>query len=78
MKVAISVPDPIFEAAEKLAKSRSVARSKLYTEALSAYVSSHSETSITQKLNEVYGENNSELEPPFIAAQSQALSNETW
>lgn len=78
MKVAISVPDPIFEAAEKLAKSRSVPRSKLYAEALSAYVETHSETNTTKLLNAVYAETSSELEEPFSTAQSQILSDETW
>lgn len=41
MKVAISVPDQIFDAAERLAKQRVVPRSRLFTEALEEYVSRH-------------------------------------
>ena len=34
MKTAVSIPDAIFEAAERLARKRKVSRSRLYAEAL--------------------------------------------
>lgn len=34
MKTAVSVPDDVFRQAEKLAKTRKISRSQLYTEAL--------------------------------------------
>jgi len=37
MKVAITLPDPVFEAAEHLAQELHIPRSQLYAEALSAY-----------------------------------------
>jgi metal-responsive CopG/Arc/MetJ family transcriptional regulator len=39
MKIAISVPDEIFEAGERLAKQLGLSRSQLYADALSAYFS---------------------------------------
>lgn len=78
MKVAISVPDPLFEAAEKLAQIRSMPRSKLYAEALSFYVRSHSDDEVTAQLNKVYGEAESSLETGFASAQFEALGNESW
>lgn len=78
MKVAISVPDPLFEAAEKLARTRSIPRSKLYAEALSFYVSSHRAEDVTAQLNQVYGGTESCLETEFVSAQSEALGNESW
>lgn len=41
MKVAISVPDAIFDAAEQLAKQRDVPRSQLFSEALNEYIARH-------------------------------------
>src|SRR2546427_1080786 len=38
MKTAVSIPDPLFEAAERLARRRGVRRSQLYAEALKRLV----------------------------------------
>lgn len=78
MKVVISVPDSLFEAAEKLAQIQSIARSKLYAEALSFYVRSRSDDEMTAQLNKVYGLSDSGLEAGFVAAQSEAIGNESW
>lgn len=51
MKAAISIPDPIFEKGELLAKRLGITRSKLYANALGAYVASHSPGSITDAMN---------------------------
>ena len=78
MKVAISVPDPLFEAAEKLAHLRSIPRSKLYAEALSSYVSSQNDDEITAQLISVYGPSDSGLESGFASAQLEVLADEAW
>jgi hypothetical protein len=51
MKVAVSIPDPIFAEAEALAKLSRLTRSGLYSRALSAYVASHSPDRITELAN---------------------------
>ena len=38
MKTAVSIPDPLFEAAERLARRRGLRRSQLYAEALQRLV----------------------------------------
>ena len=78
MKVAISLPDPLFEAAEKLAHLRSMPRSKLYAEALSSYVNSQNDDEITAQLNSVYGQSGSNLEAGFETAQLEVLADEAW
>ena len=78
MKVAVSVPDRIFEAAERLAKQRSVPRSQIFAEALSAYVESRGAEAITSKLNEVYGKEASAINSGLAQAQLDSLSHETW
>lgn len=78
MKVAISVPDPIFEAAERLAHELNMPRSQLYAEALSSYVGSRGAAAITEKLNAVYSVECSRIEPALAEAQRRSLSDETW
>jgi hypothetical protein len=41
MKTDISIPNPIYQAAEKLAKELGISLSELYTAALTAYISEH-------------------------------------
>lgn len=78
MKVAISVPDPIFDAAEQLAEQLKVPRSQLYVQALSAFIGSRGDAAVTAKLNAVYAAQPSAVEPAFAAAQRRALADEAW
>lgn len=78
MKVAVSVPDPIFEAAERLAKQRNVPRSQIFAEALAAYVESRGSEAVTSKLNEVYGRETSALDNDLAQAQLDSISHEAW
>ncbi|MEW6352744.1 MAG: hypothetical protein AB1469_00375 [Pseudomonadota bacterium] len=56
MKIAISIPDDVFRHAERLAKRLGIARSKLYTAAMSNYLQAHSHEGVTIQLNRIYGE----------------------
>ncbi|MEO6966944.1 MAG: hypothetical protein ABI132_00580 [Rhodanobacteraceae bacterium] len=78
MKVAISVPDPVFREAEALASILNKSRSQLYAEALAGFVHKHSAHNVTQRLNAVYERQSSGLDPAFAAAQANALADETW
>jgi len=78
MKLAISVPDPIFAATERLAKQRHIPRSQLIAEALKEYLSRHSSDAVTAKLNEVYAAEDSGLETPLSQAQLSSLEHEAW
>lgn len=78
MKVAISVPDPVFEAAERLAKERGIPRSQLFSEALEEYLAQHGSEAITAQLDRVYHSEKSELEEPFLRGQAAVLKNEAW
>jgi antitoxin MazE6 len=55
MKTAISVPDPVFGEAERLAERLEKTRSQLYTEALKEYLARHNPDTVTDRLNEVWG-----------------------
>jgi metal-responsive CopG/Arc/MetJ family transcriptional regulator len=78
MKVAISLPDPVFNAAEQLAHQLKVSRSQLYAEALSAYLGSRGAAAVTAKLNAVYGSESSQVESGLTQAQIQSISHEAW
>jgi len=53
MKVAISVPDPLFREAERHAKRTRKTRSRLYVEAISEYLARHSPDEVTEAMNQV-------------------------
>lgn len=78
MKVAISLPDPVFKAAEQLAKELRLPRSQLYAEAIAQYLERRGGSAITAKLNSVYSEHESQVPAEFARAQSARLSNEAW
>lgn len=78
MKVAISLPDPVFTAAEQLAKELRVPRSQLYAEAIAQYLERRGGSAITAKLNAVYSRQESAVPAEFARAQSSILSNEAW
>jgi len=78
MKVAISVPNPIFEAAEHLAAHMGKSRSQLYAEALARYIEANRASVVTEQLNALYTGQPSQLEPELQAAQFQTLSHEAW
>ena len=78
MKVAISVPDEIFQAGEHLAKQLGLSRSQLYADALSAYLSERGAAAVTAKLNAVYAEESSKLDPAFTTAQLNRIADEAW
>lgn len=76
MKTAISLPDSAFEEAEVLAEQLEVSRSELYTKALKAYLRKHDRDLTLSKLNQVYSEESSELDPVAAKMQFISLSNE--
>lgn len=79
MKVAISLPDPLFSAAETLADQLRLSRSQLYAQALAEYIDNREHGSITEKLNAVYGRTLDEgISPDITQAQAQVLGHEAW
>jgi metal-responsive CopG/Arc/MetJ family transcriptional regulator len=78
MKVAVSIPDSVFTAAEKVSRRMKVPRSQLYARALQAYVKEHSQEEITERLNAVYGKDSSKLDARAEAASLEILRREKW
>ncbi|HSC20453.1 MAG TPA: hypothetical protein VLC07_01880 [Solirubrobacterales bacterium] len=78
MKTAISIPDPVFEAAEEVAKKLGVSRSELYSRAIESFVRTWRDEDVTEALNRVYATEPSELDPALARAQSAAIGREEW
>lgn len=80
MKTAISIPDRVFEAAERLAKRLGKSRSQLYSEAVAHYVKQYSDTDVTERLNAIYDAEPelSKLDPVLEALQWRSLPKEEW
>lgn len=69
MKTEISVPNPIYEAAERLAEELGMSLSEFYVAALAAYVATYQNGGIAKRLDEVYAKENSVLEPELVTIQ---------
>lgn len=78
MKTAISIPDPVFESAERLAREMGVSRSELYVTALRSYLESRDRGSVTAKLDEVYGREDSRLDPALQKLQTRSIGKDSW
>lgn len=78
MKTAISIPDPLFHAAERAAKSQKVSRSRFYAKAVASYLKSQRDKVIKESLDAVYADESSELDPGLAAVAYHVLSKEKW
>jgi metal-responsive CopG/Arc/MetJ family transcriptional regulator len=78
VKTAISIPDPIFEAAEDLAKKMGISRSELYARAVDGFVQTRRGEEIIAALDRLYAEEPSELDPVLAQLQFNALRREDW
>lgn len=78
MKTAISIPDPLFQAGEALAKRLGLSRSELYARALQALLAAHDKPDITDALNQVYGKYPSSVDPVVAQLQFASLPHKDW
>jgi metal-responsive CopG/Arc/MetJ family transcriptional regulator len=80
MKTAVSIPDRVFQSAEKLAARLGVSRSELYAKALAALIEKHRDDLITSQLNEIYGVNGerSSLDREVSELQSRSVALKKW
>jgi metal-responsive CopG/Arc/MetJ family transcriptional regulator len=78
MKIAISVPDAVFEAGEHLARQLGISRSQLYSDALASYLSERGAEAVTTRLDAIYAANASQMDPATLRAQLDNLRDEAW
>ena len=78
MKTAISLPDPLFRAADALAGRLGMTRSGLYATAIEDFIARHQAKTVSERLNEVYGSESSQLDKTLKKAQSKAARSASW
>ena len=78
MKTAVSLPDPVFRAAESLAHRPGVSRCRPFREALEAYIASHDDEHVREALDDVYSAESSDLDSALALLQWASLTDEVW
>jgi len=78
MKTAVSIPDDLFEQAERLARRTKKSRSRLFSEALQEYVSRRSPEKLTQAMDEAIAAIGDEDSAFVNAAASRILARTEW
>jgi len=80
MKTAISIPDPLFHAAEQLARRLGLSRSEVFQRAVLEYLRAHKDAGVTDALNQVYGpgRESGRLDAALERFQAASLPDEDW
>ena len=80
MKTAISIPDSMFNAAERLAKRLGISRSELYQRAVISYIERHRADGVTESLDALYESEgiSGELDPVIEHLQGASIVKEDW
>jgi metal-responsive CopG/Arc/MetJ family transcriptional regulator len=78
MKIAVSVPDEIFEEAERLARRTKRSRSEVYSRALAEYVARHAPDRVTEAMDRALAEIGESAEPFLPAASRRVLKRSEW
>lgn len=78
MKTAISIPDPLFIAAERVSRQLGMSRSQFYSKAVESFVRENRSKGIKEALDAIYGTENSQLDPALAAMQAASVTPEDW
>ena len=78
MKTAVSVPDDVYESAERLARRERRSRSEVYSAALREYVARHSPDEVTDALNRVVSDVGDVADPFLERATARILERTEW
>jgi metal-responsive CopG/Arc/MetJ family transcriptional regulator len=69
VKTAVSIPTPLFRAAERTAAELGLSRSGLYARALRRYLSRYRYAGVTERLNAIYEHEPARADRVLLAAQ---------
>lgn len=78
MKTAVSIPDEIFEGAERLAKRTKRSRSRVFSDALQEYLARHTPDKVTQAMNQALAEVGETPDAFVSAAASRVIQRSEW
>ncbi len=78
MKTAVSLPDPLFQEAENLARTLRKSRSQLYREAIEEYLARHDPERITEQIDRLCVDAGDPSDPFVSAATARTLHDSEW
>jgi metal-responsive CopG/Arc/MetJ family transcriptional regulator len=79
MKTAISIPDDLFKAAERIARRLGLSRSQLYQRAILHFLEGQAGSHMTEALDQVYDSREPiALDPVLDRMQRASLPQEEW
>ena len=78
MKAAVSIPDEVFEQADRLARQLKTSRSHLYSRALKEFLSRHAPDQVTDAMNRVCEEVGAEPTEVRRRATRKILEKTEW
>lgn len=76
MKTAISIPDELFEGAERLARRTKKSRSRLFRDALKEYLARHTPDQVTEAMNSALAEVG-DTEDHFVSTSTRRILERT-
>lgn len=78
MKTAISVPDEIYERAERFARRTKKSRSQLFSDALKEYLARHVPDEVTEAMNQACQKAGQERDAFVSSAARRILRRAEW
>ena len=78
MKTAISIPDEVFEEAERLARRLKRSRSEIFSRAVAEYVARHSPDRVTEAMDRTLTELNEPADSFASVAGHRTLARTRW
>lgn len=76
MKTAVSIPDDVFEGAQRLARRTKRSRSRVFSDALREYLARHSPEEVTEAVNKACAEIG-EVKDQFVASAARRILERT-
>ena len=78
MKIAVSVPDDVFQEAEELARRTKCSRSEVYSRALAEYVARHAPDRVTEAMDRALTEIGEPADRFVQTASRRMLKRSDW
>jgi metal-responsive CopG/Arc/MetJ family transcriptional regulator len=78
MKTAVSIPDDVFEKAERFARRTKRSRSEVFSAALREYIARHAPDEVTDAINRAVDELGEERDEFVAAAARRVLEKTDW
>lgn len=78
MKIAVSIPDSLFPAAERLARRTGKSRSRVVSEALREYLARHAPDEVTQAMNQACADIGEKKDRFVSVAARRILERTEW